>query len=286
MPVKVKCPSCDHELAAPEEMVGQAVACPLCNSQFVISGNSTAPALNPMPPVSGPPGGGVSSAEPPVQSSPPSNPGTAKFKGAPQNPAEPPPSGGAMSPPSTPPKQKTQPPKKKQPKKRAGQAKFVSASATQTDLRLGDDGKLPELAIADTIERESAAEATSQSNPILLITVFAVSVGLSLALLFLDSSSVKSESESKQEAREEVINRYFGDANSAALKDYQLVLRKAIAFHDKGNYREERRHYRRVMDMLVEERENDLSGLTGLPSHDVMPNDEDLKRQLDTLLKQ
>jgi hypothetical protein len=301
MPVKVQCPNCSHELAAPEEMVGQAVACPLCNSQFVISGESASPPASSMPPVSGSPSGNASPAEPPVQksSAPPS--GAARFKGmesTTQNPAEPPSSPPASTPPPTPLSSTKQQPRKsksptatkKQRKKPAGQAKFVTAAATKTDLRLGEDGKLPELAIADGLEREAKGETNAQANPLVMILVFGLSVGLTLAMLFMEPTTAKLESETKKSARNS-LNRYFG---TAPLKPYELLLREAIERHDKGDGKQETRRYRKVMNMLMDEHLDPINGLTGWPTHtqaegddevEIPPSDKHLKGLLSKLLE-
>jgi len=62
-------------------------------------------------------------------------------------------------------------------------------------------------------------------------------------------------------------------------------LAAALQAHHKGDYAQERTHYKQVLKMLREENKNAYTGVTGTVSAREPPNDEDLDSLLRTLLR-
>ena len=113
-----------------------------------------------------------------------------------------------------------------------------------------------------------------------MVVALAVSVALSAVMLLLDNSESKTISKQKEEARARVARWYtLGEPN----QNYQVLLREAEQAHSRGDNKLERRRYRQVLDMLKDERKNEIKGLTGSLSGEP-PNDRHLEEQLSILL--
>ena len=105
--------------------------------------------------------------------------------------------------------------------------------------------------------------ADQHSKSLTLIAAFAVSVGLSLAMLFLDLD-VASGSAQKIEVARKAITIFYGSEN-APLEQYQSLLRRANWARSQGDYAGEQQLYREVLRMLRAENKNSVTGLTRLP---------------------
>jgi len=165
------------------------------------------------------------------------------------------------------------------------QARFVSADATKTRIQLGGDGQLPELTLMDGEPGEKKIEEENQSSsPWLLIGVLFSSFVICIAMLFLDVGPDKSGEETKAKVRGKIEKHYIGEAPQ--LEEYQLLLRRALQANTRGDYRTERRLYRRVLDMLHAEDKNNDKGLTGMREdlNNTPPNDRHLEQLLSRLL--
>jgi hypothetical protein len=161
-------------------------------------------------------------------------------------------------------------------------ARFIAANPTERRIDLGADGRLPELVFQEGQKTEHGAAVTPSSNPIVLIVVLTVSFGLSVAMLLIHPASGRSESQRNAEARDELALHYT--QSYRRLEPYQELLRQALQFHNQGKYAEERRCYRRVLDLLQEEHRDNLKGLTGVRRGDSPPSDEHLESLLSQLL--
>ena len=144
-------------------------------------------------------------------------------------------------------------------------ARFITDQAGDPLVKLGADGHLPDLALQEmgvaVVQEKTPADQHSKS--LTLIAAFAVSVGLSLAMLFLDLD-VASGSAQKIEVARKAITIFYGSEN-APLEQYQSLLRRANWARSQGDYAGEQQLYREVLRMLRAENKNSVTGLTRLP---------------------
>ena len=125
------------------------------------------------------------------------------------------------------------------------------------------------------------------SPPWLLLTVFGVSITMSLALLFVDTAGTDvGERQSAAAARHQLQSNYAGVV--PPLAPYQQKIRLALQAHQKGDREEERRLYREVLDILHSESKNKSTGITGMidaPDPPLgNPSDRHLEGLISTLL--
>ena len=162
-------------------------------------------------------------------------------------------------------------------------ARFIAAESAQSGLKLADDGKLPELRLKEPGEKRVKQSGQSGMNPAILFGAIAFSVIITLILVFLPTGpDTPGRGSEKQQARREIEENYFaGMDKEGRLEPYQILLREALLARSKGNFTEERRSYRKVLDMLHAERGKFDKGLTGSPKRD-----EDLEKLINTLLSE
>jgi hypothetical protein len=314
MPLQIRCPKCNKELAAPDELIGKVAACPGCNTQFPVMVNIRGSAGSIL----------ARSAETPAASAAlrsasgvtvaaiPSNLPPTLTSAGPQPP--PPPdirrshadlsisspavsNSSVAATPATPPPANANP---VQPMPKASQsavttkvareatpAKFIPAGELER-INLGSDGLLPELSLQEAQSNESQG-GTRSGHPLVLVLVLALSFIASAVLLFLDTESRRTESLNRSMARQELADYYARAASpSHPLEDYQQRLRKALQAHNQGKYADELGYYRQVLNMLRDERiQNDrtaVTGLTGVRKGSTPPSDEHLESLLSQLL--
>lgn len=162
-------------------------------------------------------------------------------------------------------------------------AKFITDRPGDPLVRLGGDGKFPELALTEKAAARREAKAPSQSY--LIWVVMAVSVLMSVGMLFIDAEPATSRRDSRTTARTELASYYRGEVSS--LQPYQIHLRNAVLAHAQGDAANERRNYFRVLDLLdaadIRDPAN-LNGLTGKQTGRGRSSDTDLRRLLETLV--
>jgi hypothetical protein len=160
-------------------------------------------------------------------------------------------------------------------------ARFIAAESAQSGLKLAEDGKLPELRLKEPGEKSVKQAGPGGVNPAILFGAIAFSVLASVALVFLPGESANQGSGAeKQKARKEIEENYFaGMDKEARIEPYQILLREALLARSRGDFKQERRSYRKVLDMLHAERGKFDKGLTGSPARD-----ETLKKLITTLL--
>jgi hypothetical protein len=139
-------------------------------------------------------------------------------------------------------------------------ARFITDQAGDPLVKLGEDGHFPELMLLEGQDAAPVAVETQKSNPWLLIAAFACSIGLSVAMLFLDLEVTGSSAQKKAAARK-AITAYYG-VDSTTLEPYQIALRQAGRAFSQGNANLEKKRYRDVLRMLRAENKNPLTGLT------------------------
>jgi hypothetical protein len=161
-------------------------------------------------------------------------------------------------------------------------AKFIATEAAQSGLKLAEDGKLPSLRLKEAGGQAEKKDAGSSGvNPLLLFGALAFSLVATVVLVFLPTEpEAPGRATEKQAARREIEENYIaGMDKEAALAPYQIRLREALQARSRRDFAEERRQYRRVLDMLRAERGKFDRGLTGSPA-----KDETLEKLITTLL--
>ena len=266
MAIKMNCPRCKTHLQVPNKLAGGYVNCPQCKGQLWVAKNAPADAtlaenvgisdsgVFPIPAV--PPN--VATSTPPATSAPSAPP--QRIKSPPDQPTPPSSAMGLPSP---------APPPAPAPRKRV--ARFVAAEAADSTLRLAADGKLPELHLDEGQIKEKAATKSSSVNPLVMLGALSMSVVLSVVLVAIDMETpAAADSHGKAHMRKVIENDYFGagDFESKDLEPYQVLLREAQRAYTRGDYKNERKHYRKVLDMLRAERGPLEKGLTGSRSRD------------------
>jgi len=164
-------------------------------------------------------------------------------------------------------------------------ARLITAEAAQSPLTLAADGKLPELHLQES-ESKKAEKGASALNPLVLLGLLVFSVGLSIAMVLMDSGGpAPKRVEERARARQFLETEgYLGTGTldrGKALEPYQNELREARSEYVRGNYRAERKRYQKVLDMLRANRSGAERGLTGSRKRD-----KDLEEQLLILLSE
>jgi len=146
-------------------------------------------------------------------------------------------------------------------------ARFITTDQGDSLVKLGEDGHLPELSLADGSggNRNKKLRAKSDSKGgIYLLLGFSVFASMILALLDLDPASVSDNERAKARA---VIAEFYPKVG-AEPEPYQQHLIEARLARSRGNRAEEVRHYREVLDLLNAEDTNVRTGLTGNQNQD------------------
>ena len=157
-------------------------------------------------------------------------------------------------------------------------ARFITDQAGDPLVKLGADGHLPDLALQEgTTVVPQKAQPDQKSSSVTLIVGFAVSVGMSLVMLFLELEGPSGTVQQAQVARK-AIKIYYG-TEIAPIEPYQRLLRRANWAYSQGDTTTERQLYREVLRMLRAENQNSVAGLTRLlddasKKFDQLTNDE------------
>ncbi|MBC8117016.1 MAG: hypothetical protein H7062_21685, partial [Candidatus Saccharimonas sp.] len=158
-------------------------------------------------------------------------------------------------------------------------AKFITDRKGETLVRLGEDGHLPELALAEvTAPKHDKNKRPARGNPALIYGALGFSLLASLAMMFLDPAAMDERSESKTVARQSVMRDFVG-GDKGPIKPYQQLLRDAGLAQSRGDFKSERDAYRRVLRLLNSEDKNPFTGITGTAE-----DDDRLKKHLAVLL--
>lgn len=162
-------------------------------------------------------------------------------------------------------------------------ARFIAAEAAQSGLKLAEDGKLPELRLKEPGQADVKEAGSRGVSPILLFGTLGVSVLVSVVLVLMPTEPGNPGSAlEKRQARQQIEENYIaGMDKEATLEPYQICLREALLAQSRRDVREERRMYRKVLDMLRAERGKFDKHLTGSRKRD-----EDLEQLITTLLSE
>ena len=161
-------------------------------------------------------------------------------------------------------------------------AKLLGATSAPSKLKLGADGALPELVVAEGASKRRQRVEQTEQNPLPLIIVLSVSVVTSLFILFMPTSFSAPQNVSRRRALEHIEEYYLGKEPFAA---YQILLREAIQEEHRGNRTAAIERYREVLDMLHAEGLDPKRGVSGPAFANRPPNDKDLEEQLQILIR-
>jgi hypothetical protein len=161
-------------------------------------------------------------------------------------------------------------------------ARFITADAAQSAIKLAADGKLPELHLLEGNQKEKSDAKSKAVSPLLLVVALMASVGMSIVLVMMPAGSGNQDLLASQAyARQVIRDKYFSDLDpNKPLERYQILLREADQAYSRGDRPAEVDRYRRVLDMLRREHDAFDKGLTGSPSRDKV-----LEEQLTILLE-
>ena len=308
MAIKLDCPRCKKPLSVPRKKIGRYVNCPRCGGRFWVPENAAdnAPEVDPdvLPSDTTAGSAPVAPAGQPPQ--PPEKlPATVSMGGAgtvPPGGVVPERSGGQNTPAAEdsgmrPPVEGRGPvwqvvpaaadapsPTPAMPPPASGQktARFVSAEAAQSPLKLAEDGRLPELHLREGEQKQKKEAKTTTVNPLVLFGLLAISAVLCAYLGLAEFGAPRSEK--KDQARREIEERFFPPVGEEPL-EYQEYLMQAQRANTRGDHEAERKMYEKVLDLLRQERpvyveDHDKRwSLTTSPEYD-----EDLKDLISILL--
>ena len=173
-------------------------------------------------------------------------------------------------------------PKAKSKKSNRQTAQFITERTGETLVRLGEDGHLPNLRLAEADARPVGgpkAASQKEGNPALLYGALGFSLLSSVLLLFLENSAPGLASSDARTARATLFRDFIGE-EADSLQPWQRQLREAGLAYSRGDQKAERIAYLRVLKMLNSE---DLNQFTGLTGH--IEDDERLRKLLATLLE-
>ncbi|MBT6153880.1 MAG: hypothetical protein HOH82_04205, partial [Planctomycetaceae bacterium] len=154
-------------------------------------------------------------------------------------------------------------------------ARFITDKQGDTLVKLGEDGHLPELHLAEGETRKTVAASKKQSNPFIIYAVLAFSMCSSLLMVVVDFEPAAATQEQRDKARQLIV-RFYG-INKKDLQPHQALLREARLARSRGDYATERRTYALVLKQLnAEDIAQSFSGLTGdRGDPGTLPDDDD-----------
>lgn len=251
---QITCPNCGKQLNVPEELLGKKVACPRCSNQFRFtqeggSDLSSVVVVTPPDPNLYPPG-----AMPDAKDTSPSR--ESRFK-EPRKHAKP-----------------TKPGKRSRPQT----ARFIERDANATNVTLGADGKLPELALASEEKQTTPTGEAESSSPWVIIAVLSASVLLSAFILLVDDPSqlgIGGGKENPHRQLQQVFESLDGDEQP--VREMRHLLGRALRAYNRGDTDQEKKYYRQILDVLNREDAPKYGGFSG--------RDGELKELLTELLR-
>jgi hypothetical protein len=154
-------------------------------------------------------------------------------------------------------------------------ARFITDKQGDTLVKLGEDGHLPELQLAEGETRKTVEASKKQSNPFIIYAVLAISMCASLLMVVVDFEPAAATQEQRDQARQLIV-RFYG-INKDDLQPHQALLREARLARSRGDFATERRTYGLVLKQLnAEDIAQSFSGLTGdRGDPEILPDDDD-----------
>ncbi|HUG90400.1 MAG TPA: hypothetical protein VML55_06185 [Planctomycetaceae bacterium] len=130
-------------------------------------------------------------------------------------------------------------------------ARFITDATGEPLVKLGEDGHLPELALAEGAARTRRPAGRSEGSPLAVYLAIACSVLLSLILLLLPDGASGPSARETARARQNVEEFY--ERRGSEIRPWQRLLREARLARGRGDRASERQAYRRVLEMLNSE---------------------------------
>lgn len=164
-------------------------------------------------------------------------------------------------------------------------AKFITDRPGVPLVKLGEDGKLPELRLTDAKIAQARRGDTKSKSPLFLYGVLGFSFVMSLGMLLINPNTSQTSSSAQDAARTALVE-FYGDEGAEQLR-YEILLRRASIAHSRGDVDAERSAYREVLRMLNSSDILDpanLNGLTGKQTGRGRASDEELRRHLQILI--
>ncbi|MFO7908344.1 MAG: hypothetical protein ACQESR_04000 [Planctomycetota bacterium] len=254
MSQRITCPQCGKQLTVPPELLGKKLACPRCSNRFRFSegdGHELSSVVEVAPPDPNlyPPG-----AAPTARS------GSGIGEPGAQKPA----------PGSKPWKTKT--------KKSPQTARFIERDANATNVTLGADGQLPELALASEESQPESVTDSESSRSWLMIVVLCLSVLLSALILVIDNPSRFGAGDRSEDHHAELVGILEScDGGEPAVREIRWLLGRALQAYNRGKSEEEKKYYREILNVLNREDAPKYGGFTG--------RDRQIKELLGELLR-
>lgn len=200
---------------------------------------------------------------------------------------------------STPPGQKKESPERKDAPERPRRkpkpgeqqpqvARFISDRTGAPLVKLGEDGQLPALELAEiAAEEPQERRQKTSSNPLLLYAVIGFSFAASLGMLLIPTDAARITATGAQADARQALTEFYG-REGEPLARYQQLLRQALIKRAQGDVRGEREAYRQVLQMLnaadVRDPQLHPDGLTGKHTRKGRISDQRLREALEVLL--
>ncbi len=290
MAVRTQCPRCKQPLSVPNKLAGSYASCPRCQGRFWVSKDApldpsvsdsagSLPAVTltlteapqAMPPAAAQPG---RSSLPSFSSPAPAGPPPASTAASTSIPASaatlsqvPPrqyfPSVTPLAPATAPAASAmpipvplvdgaptTSPDAPPQARK---VARLVKADAAQSTLQLAADGQLPNLQLQEGDKNDKGRGQSRSIPPVVMILAWIVSVALTVGIVMFNGENGGSNATTpaKREALAKIEDpQFFGDPARGGLLPYQIMLREARQARARGDFKGERKYYKKVLDLL------------------------------------
>ena len=158
-------------------------------------------------------------------------------------------------------------------------ARFITDNSGDHLVRLGDDGKLPDLALAEASRPTKVKREKRERSPWVLYGAIGGSLLLSVLLIFIDAGSGGTTATERADALKKIAQFYGKDGQ---LQPYQRHLREARQARSRGDTKAERQAYQRVLNLLNSEDVMDPDNHTGLTGD--KKGDKELRAQIGILM--
>ena len=156
-------------------------------------------------------------------------------------------------------------------------ARFIQRDANATQVKLGADGQLPDLALATQEKRIDSGSESKASNPWVLISVLCISVLMSVLILVIDEP-LPGNAPGKGAARQKLQSIFTAwDRNDAPAREIRDLLARTSQAYNRGDYEKEEKYYRQILDLLNREDAPKYGGFSG--------DDNTLKETISEMLR-
>lgn len=157
-------------------------------------------------------------------------------------------------------------------------ARFIERDANATNVTLGADGQLPELALASEEHQPESVSDSESSYPWLMMVVLCVSVLVSVLILVVDDPSQLGAGGGAEDRHAELVEILEScEGADPAVHEIRRLLAHALQAYNRGDSREEKKYYRQILNVLNREDAPKYGGFSG--------RDKELKELLGELMR-